>query len=105
MTKLQLLKTGVESETLSLALKVCILPCFNFSKDKTLRARNNVRTDSSLSLMRQRTNLKFYFLKYLFIYLAASGLSCSTLDLCCVMRDLLQTLAVEQRLSSRGTPA
>lgn len=28
------------------------------------------------------------FLKYLFVYLAASGLRCSTQDLCCVLWDL-----------------
>ena len=48
-----------------------------------------------------------HFSKYLFIYLAASGLSYSTWNLCCVMQDLLlwclESLVVAQGLWNAWT--
>ena len=34
------------------------------------------------------TYISFHFVKYLFIYLAMLGLSCSTQDIYCIMQDL-----------------
>ena len=42
------------------------------------------------------------FLKYLFIYLSALGLSFSTRDLCCSMRDLVPLPGVEPRPPALG---
>lgn len=47
--------------------------------------------ESSLRELSHSSAIRRYFVKYLLIYLTASGLTCGIWGLCCVMRDLTST--------------